>query len=103
MANTESVVITASFQPTNGNELQVQTLLHDHLSNIAYLQGASWVGTYLQKNTTTYVTTTQFPNIESLNLFLSSNEHEKIVKQITSLCKSVVMEEILEVIKEEAA
>lgn len=94
MENMGTRVLTVSFEPMKGKEIEVKSLLMDQLSTLAYSRGAAWVDTILENDC--FVTTAHFLDDNSLKLYLNSIEHEKLIKQITSCCNSVIMEEVYE-------
>lgn len=89
-----ALVLTVSFEPLEGLESEVKALLHEQLIPLAYSRGASWVGTQLKEDR--FVTIAHFLDNDSLTIYVNSIEHDKLIKQITSCCKSVVMEDIHE-------
>lgn len=94
MANKGSLVLTVSFEPIKGKEHEVKSLLINELTGLAYSRGASWVGTKLEEDR--FVTTAHFLDDDSLELYVSSVEHDKLIKQITSCCNLVIMEDVYE-------
>lgn len=94
MRKASALVLTVSFEPLEGKASIVGALLSDQLTALAYSRGASWVGTHIKEDR--YVTTAHFIDRDTLSLFVTSPEHDRLIKQITSCCKSVIMEDVYE-------